>query len=326
MILVTPAPNGNKAGIFIYRNKDSFEGNFPKFFTWFDGDINTAKKPAEKTVSRFYGNENVRKEDIEKYTGSQISRTPYYDIERGEDFKRLSHILETGESQTIQNKKLGDEIYIDKGLTGKDGYGLLHIIEGRYVKDKHNIDEITAILYKVTDSAENGYITDSIIIKNKDNDKRIGIEKDGIIAIIDQGKETDNEKFVITGYELNKKKEEAAEAIRTVIARYGYTPEFSDFRKQAGAVVSSLQVSHQLNDKSREIETARKAGYVQGVCECVAAIGEDHALGKKLLTEMNVTKDTAKKYAGPDTFKALEQGIFAPKTEQKQEQTRGIKR
>jgi len=117
------------------------------------------------------------------------------------------------------------------------------------------------------------------------------------------------------------KKEEATEAIQTVIARYGYTPEFSNFRKQVGAVVSSLQVSHQLNDKSREIETARKAGYVQGVCECVVAIGDNHALGKKLLNEMKVTKDMAKKFAKPETFKALEQGIFAQKPEHKQEQT-----
>ena len=71
-------------------------------------------------------------------------------------------------------------------------------------------------------------------------------------------------------------------------------------------------------------ELAKKAGYVQGVCECVAAIGDDHTLGKKLLSEMNVTKDMAKKFANPETFKALEQGIFAQ--QQKIEQTHSIKR
>ena len=71
-------------------------------------------------------------------------------------------------------------------------------------------------------------------------------------------------------------------------------------------------------------ELAKKAGYVQGVCECVAAIGDDHILGKKLLSEMNVTKDMAKKYANPETYKALEQGIFAP--QQKLEQAHSIKR
>jgi len=129
---------------------------------------------------------------------------------------------------------------------------------------------------------------------------------------------------VISGYALNDKKEEATEAIKTVIANYSHTPEFSGFRKQVGAVVSSLQVSPHFSKKSSEIELAKKAGYVQGVCECVAAIGDDHTLGKKLLNEMNVNKDIAKKYANPETFKALEQGIFAP--QQKSEQTNSIKR
>jgi hypothetical protein len=76
----------------------------------------------------------------------------------------------------------------------------------------------------------------------------------------------------------------------------------------------------------RELEIARKTGYVQGVCECVAAIGDDHTLGKKLLSEMNVNRDMAKKYSNPETFKVLEQGIFAQKQEQQLEQTHGLKR
>ena len=76
----------------------------------------------------------------------------------------------------------------------------------------------------------------------------------------------------------------------------------------------------------RQLETAKKAGYIQGVCECVAAIGDGYAFGKKLLSEMNVTKDLAKKFANPETYKALEQGIFAPQLEQKHEQTHNIRR
>jgi len=72
--------------------------------------------------------------------------------------------------------------------------------------------------------------------------------------------------------------------------------------------------------------TADKIGYIQGVCECVAAIGDDYTLGKKLLSEMNVNKDMAKKFANPETYKKLEQGIFAHKQEQKLEQTQGIRR
>jgi hypothetical protein len=75
-----------------------------------------------------------------------------------------------------------------------------------------------------------------------------------------------------------------------------------------------------------QLETARKAGYVQGVCECVAVVGNEQNMGKKLLSEMNVTKDMAKKFANPETYKTLEKGIFAQKHEQKLEQTQGVKR
>jgi hypothetical protein len=75
-----------------------------------------------------------------------------------------------------------------------------------------------------------------------------------------------------------------------------------------------------------KLEAARKAGYVQGVCECVAVVGNEQNMGKKLLSEMNVTKDMAKKYANPETYKTLEKGIFAQKQDQNLEQTQGVKR
>jgi hypothetical protein len=67
------------------------------------------------------------------------------------------------------------------------------------------------------------------------------------------------------------------------------------------------------------IEQAKKAGYVQGVCECVAVVSEDKALANKLLSEMKVTKAMAKKYAEPKTYKELEQTVFMPKLEHKRE-------
>ncbi|MCL2382424.1 MAG: hypothetical protein FWC64_12705 [Treponema sp.] len=78
--------------------------------------------------------------------------------------------------------------------------------------------------------------------------------------------------------------------------------------------------------ENRELETARKTGYVQGVCECVAAIGDDHTLGKRLLSKMSVTKDTAKKFASSETYKALEKGIFAETQEHNLEQTQTRRR
>jgi hypothetical protein len=240
------------------------------------------------------------------------------DIHVRKNFKLLSNILETGQSQTIQNKELGD-IYIDKGLTGKNGFGILHIIEDR-TQEGRNDEETSAIIHLVTQAAKTGDITRNISDKNEpEKIRRIEIEKNGIIALLSLHRNHNEEKWILTGFDNRDKKEEATEAIQTVIARYGYTPEFSYFQKQVGAVVSSLQISHQQNEKSREIETARKAGYVQGVCECVAAICENHTLGKKLLNEMNVTKEMAKKFASPETFKTLEKGIFASVPEHKQE-------
>ena len=281
-----------------------------------------------------FGIEHYDDFDYGRDSNHQIEDEPWYPdyiIKRKQqgdlyNFDRLSNILETGKSRIIKNEELGD-IYIDKGLMGKKGYGLLHIIEDRIEEGKNN-DEITAIIHLIAQAAKEGNINREIPFKDNPNHKgRVELEKDGIIAILSRQRyQGDDEKWLLTGFGSNEKKEEATGAIQTVIAQYGRSPEFSGFRNQVGAVVSILKVSHQLNEKSREIETARKAGYVQGVCECVAVIGDDHALGKKLLTEMHVTKDLARKYANPEIFKTLEQGIFASKTEQKQEQTQSIKR
>jgi hypothetical protein len=46
---------------------------------------------------------------------------------------------------------------------------------------------------------------------------------------------------VITGYGLKKK--EATDAINAEKLKYSYAPEYSDFRKQVGAVIASLRVS-----------------------------------------------------------------------------------
>ena len=66
----------------------------------------------------------------------------------------------------------------------------------------------------------------------------------------------------------------------------------------------------------RQLELAQKAGHVQGVCESAAAIGNEQSIGKKLLSEMNVTRDMAKKYASPEIYKTLEKDIFSRKPEQ----------
>jgi hypothetical protein len=239
---------------------------------------------------------------------------------------KMSGVLETGKSDVVIHNKFG-EITVDAGEAKKRSFGLKHIIKQRHDEGK-STKETTALLILLDTTLKYGIKTRDIkLTRQPDHLGRMELEAGGIIAVVSKQRyQGDNEQWVLTGFDSDEKKEEAAGAIQKVISRYGYAPEFLVLEKQVGAVVSSLQLSRQSHDKSSEIETARKAGYVQGVCECVAAIVDDHALVKKLLTEMNVTKDMAKKYANPETFKTLEQGIFAPKLEQNLEQTQGIKR
>jgi hypothetical protein len=77
--------------------------------------------------------------------------------------------------------------------------------------------------------------------------------------------------------------------------------------------VTMAGILKQAGERQRQIDEAKKAGYIQGVCECVAALGKNKMAGK-LLVEMKVTKDLAKKFASPDTYGMLEQSVFAPKS------------
>jgi hypothetical protein len=97
-------------------------------------------------------------------------------------------------------------------------------------------------------------------------------------------------------------------------------------------IIAQQNKNFDIKTNNRQLETAQKTGYVQGVCESVLAFNNDENrkimtevtmtfLSKKLLSEMNVTKDMAQKFASPETYKALEQSVFAPKQEQQLEQT-----
>jgi len=104
------------------------------------------------------------------------------------------------------------------------------------------------------------------------------------------------------------------------------------FQKETESAVTAINKQTQPSASERQLETAQKTGYVQGVCESVLAFNNDENrkimteatmsfLSKKLLSEMNVTKDMAHKFASPETYKALEKCVFTPKQEQKLEQT-----
>lgn len=147
-------------------------------------------------------------------------------------FSMLSDILEKGHKQTVENPELG-EISIEAGETGKSGWGLKHIIEQRYRKDGKNADDIAALIPLVIGAAKDGKIT-------RENNKLYELEKNGIIAIIRKADDKSG-KWILTGFENWDKQKEATDSIKTVIAKYGYAPEYSSFRKQVGAVIASIE-------------------------------------------------------------------------------------
>ncbi|GAB6390823.1 MAG: hypothetical protein MdMp014T_0196 [Treponematales bacterium] len=85
------------------------------------------------------------------------------------------------------------------------------------------------------------------------------------------------------------------------------------------------QQQTQQQENGQDIALARKAGYVQGVCECALVVSEDKMLTKKLLSEMGVTRDMAQKFANPETFKEMEQSVYAQKNERSLEHGKHIK-
>jgi carbamoylphosphate synthase large subunit len=178
------------------------------------------------------------------------------------DFVSLGAVLETGKSVTTKSKALSADVVIDSGAAGKNGYGLMHIIEERLEKDSRNENEIAAICFLVLESIRGGVIVRDISVKNTTGEDtgRYSLEKDGVIVIVSKMRFGKNEKFVITGFESRREKTKAADAVQTVIAQYGYAPEFSYFRTQVGAAVASLSLSRSAPEKS---STAVKASVLR---------------------------------------------------------------
>jgi len=126
--------------------------------------------------------------------------------------------------------------------------------------------------------------------------------------------------------EINNFDELKDYTLRTVF----HLPLTQTSEKENNISLLKLEPSQSSN---HDLKTANKTGYVQGVCESVLAFNTDEnrkimseaamsLLSKKILSEMNVTKDMAQKFANPETYKALEQCVFAPKQEQHLEQTK----
>jgi hypothetical protein len=164
--------------------------------------------------------------------------TKYYEISL-EDLKKMAAIITTGNDDIIEHKELGSIILKAGEPKVNHGMGIKHIIASRVSKGIRNENILTTILALVCSALHNGGVKKSFDTKGNDLG-RYEITKNGIEAIITKIKDKDGVSYLLTGYALDSKEKEATEAIQTVIAQYGYAPEFSSFRKQVGAIVSSI--------------------------------------------------------------------------------------
>ena len=71
------------------------------------------------------------------------------------------------------------------------------------------------------------------------------------MAIVSKQRFGKDEKWLLTGYDDFSKKEEAEDAIKTVIAQYDYTEGFSAIRTQVGAIIASIE--NKLTDSDNNV-------------------------------------------------------------------------
>lgn len=151
--------------------------------------------------------------------------------------KALAKILKTKVPFTVKNHKLGD-IRI---TWNENGHGLRHIVQRRFdeqfKKGKGETDtekiklNIACTLYSILDTVQNGK---DITPQSDHNSWRI--HKNGFTAVIKREKG----KYLFTGFYDHRTEKQAADTIKAVNAKYGYTPGFLDMYDQVGAALTSM--------------------------------------------------------------------------------------
>ena len=110
-----------------------------------------------------------------------------------EDFAALYKSLRFNANFEIQSEKLGEEVSIFPGSTGKHGLGIRHIIEERVKKDNLSENEITALSALILETVRTGEIT-------RDSSNLCEITKNGIIAIVRKDLDDEKHNWVLTGF------------------------------------------------------------------------------------------------------------------------------
>lgn len=165
------------------------------------------------------------------------------------EIAKLADVLENKTYMTFENPEL-KEVVFDYGdfgdLTvkdsGKNGNGMIHVIQRRSEIDGLNSETIANLLLKIAEIAKTEKITGY-----DETGTRAFINKDGIRVILQKDFQTENNKkgtWLISGYGIFSKEHklnlEATETIETVNAQYGYKPDHSRLRNQVGAVIASI--------------------------------------------------------------------------------------
>ena len=181
-------------------------------------------------------------------------------------FSQIAEVIEKDSSMIIKNPVLGDVVFangtlgnLEKKNTG--GFGIKHIIDGRYRKDGLDEKEISALLYLIKDTVET-------VIPDDISKNRLNIRKNSIFVGVSKQWLGSDENWVITGFaendENNVIKKEAADAIKAVNAQYGYAPEFLSISRQVGAVIASIDKITQINEKSTSTEQSSESKVLYG--------------------------------------------------------------
>lgn len=209
-------------------------------------------------------------------------------------FSQIAEVIEKDSSMIIKNPVLGDVIFangtlgnLEKKNTG--GFGIKHIIDGRYRKDGLDEKEISALLYLIKDTVET-------VIPDDISKNRLNIRKNSIFVGVSKQWLGSDENWVITGFaendENNVIKKEAADAIKAVNAQYGYAPEFLSISRQVGAVIASIDKITQINEKSTVNAKIKMPGQLIYASDEIGQVIE-RATGKQLVT-VNPTRANGK--------------------------------
>lgn len=151
--------------------------------------------------------------------------------------KALAGLLKTKETFNVKNHNLG-EIRI---AWNENGHGIRHIIQRRFEEQYRNGKgetdpdkikrNIACTLYAVLDAVQNG----TKVTPQKDKHSW-QIHKNGFTAIVKE----DKGQYLFTGFYDHRTEKQAAETIKAVNAKYGYTPGFLDMYDQVGAALTSM--------------------------------------------------------------------------------------